>query len=108
MSAMLATWSYKERDTVVQRLDPRARVIFMITTSIATVLVWDLRLVLIPFVLTLAELFLARLSWRELRRFVLVAGAFISFLTLLTLLTGRGGAGIYTVEHAIWQGRLLG
>ncbi|HJZ46365.1 MAG TPA: energy-coupling factor transporter transmembrane component T [Roseiflexaceae bacterium] len=105
---MLATWSYKERDTVVQRLDPRARVIFMISTSIATVLVWDLRLVLIPFVLTLAELFLARLSWRELRRFVLVAGAFISFLTLLTLLTGRGGAGIYTVEHAIWQGRLLG
>src|SRR5258705_933043 len=105
---MLATWSYKERNTIIQRLDPRARVIFMIVTSIATVLVWDLRLVLIPFVLTLAELTLARLSWRELRRFVLVVSAFIGFLTLLTLLTGRGGAGMYTAEHVIWQSRFLG
>jgi energy-coupling factor transport system permease protein len=105
---MLATWSYKQRDTIVQRLDPRARVIFMIVSSIATVLIWDLRLVLIPFALTLAELILARLSWRELRRFVLVAGMFIGFLTLLTLLTGRGGAGMYTAEHVIWQPRFLG
>jgi energy-coupling factor transport system permease protein len=105
---MLATWSYKDRNSIVQQIDPRARVIFMITTSIATVLVWDVRLALIPFTLTIAELLLARLAWRELRRFVLVISAFISFLTLLTLLTGRGGAGAYTVEHVIWQGRLLG
>lgn len=105
---MLASWSYKDRDTIVQRIDPRARVIFMFVTSVAIVFVWDLRLVLIPFALTLAELILSRLSWRELRRFVLVASAFIGFLTLLTLLTGRGGAGIYTVEHVIWRARFLG
>jgi energy-coupling factor transport system permease protein len=105
---MIATWSYKERDTPIQRLDPRARVIFMITTSMATVLIWDMRLALVPFALTLAELWLARLTWRELRRFVLVVGSFIIFLTLLTLLTGRGGAGVYNVEHVIWQGRVLG
>jgi len=105
---MFATWSYKDRDTIIQRLDPRARVIFMIGTLFATVLLWDVRLVLIPFVLTLAELFLARLSWRELRRFVLFISAFITFLTFLTLLTGRGGVGVYTVEHIIWQARILG
>jgi energy-coupling factor transport system permease protein len=105
---MLATWSYKDRDTIIQRLDPRTRVIFMITTMFATVLVWDLRLVLIPFALTIAELVLARLSWRELRRFVLFVSMFITFITILTLLTGRGGTGIYTAEHVIWQGRLLG
>ena len=105
---MLATWSYKERDTIIQRLDPRSRVIFMIATLFATVLVWDLRLVLIPFVLTIAELILARLSWRELRRFVLFVSVFITFITVLTLLTGRGGTGVYTAEHVIWQGRLLG
>jgi energy-coupling factor transport system permease protein len=105
---MLATWSYKERDTIIQRLDPRSRVIFMIATLFATVPIWDLRLVLIPFVLTIAELILARLSWRELRRFVLFVSAFITFLTLLTLLTGRGGTGVYTAEHVIWQGHLLG
>jgi energy-coupling factor transport system permease protein len=105
---MLATWSYKDRDTVVQRLDPRARALFMIATSLATVLIWDLRLILIPFTLTIGELILARLTWRELRRFTLVISFFIIFLTLLTLLTGRGGAGVYSVEHPIWQGRVLG
>jgi len=105
---MLATWSYKDRDTAIQRLDPRARVIFMIATSIATALTWDLRLVLLPFALTIAELFLARLTWRELRRFTLVISAFIIFLTLLTLLTGRGGVGVYDAEHPIWQGRVFG
>ena len=105
---MLATWSYKERDTIIQRLDPRARVIFMIVITSATALVWDLRLLLIPFGLTIAELLLARLTWRELRRFVLVVSAFIGLLTFLTLLTGRGGAGIYTTEHIIWQGSFLG
>jgi energy-coupling factor transport system permease protein len=105
---MLATWSYKERDTIIQRLDPRSRVIFMIATLFATVPIWDLRLVLIPFALTIAELILARLTWRELRRFVLFVSAFVTFLTLLTLLTGRGGTGVYTAEHVIWQGHLLG
>lgn len=105
---MLATWSYKERDTIIQRLDPRTRVIFMIATMFATIPIWDLRLVLIPFVLTIAELLLARLSWRELRHFVLFVSAFVIFLTLLTMLTGRGGTGVYTTEHMIWQGRLLG
>ncbi len=105
---MLATWSYKERDTFIQRLDPRTRVIVMLALMFATVLVWDLRLALIPFVLTIAELLLARLFWRELRRFVIFVSVFITFITLLTLLTGRGGTGVYTTEHVIWQGRLLG
>ncbi|MDQ2997375.1 MAG: energy-coupling factor transporter transmembrane protein EcfT, partial [Chloroflexota bacterium] len=105
---MLATWSYKERDTFIQRLDPRSRVIFMIATMFATIPIWDLRLVLIPFALTIAELILARISWSELRRFVLFVSAFVTFLTLLTLLTGRGGTGVYTIEHVIWQRRVLG
>jgi energy-coupling factor transport system permease protein len=105
---MIATWSYKDRDTIIQRLDPRARFIFVGCASLATVLIWDLRLMLIPFGLALAQLFLARLTWRELRRFWLVVGFLIVFLTLLTLLTGRGGAGVYQVEHPIWRGHVLG
>jgi energy-coupling factor transport system permease protein len=105
---MIATWSYKDRDTVIQRLDPRARFIFVGCASMALVLIWDLRLTLIPFGLALAQLFLARLTWRELRRFWLVISFLILFLTLLTLLTGRGGTGVYLVEHPIWQGRVLG
>ncbi|HEX9439744.1 MAG TPA: energy-coupling factor transporter transmembrane component T [Roseiflexaceae bacterium] len=105
---MIATWSYKDRDTIIQRLDPRARVIFIGCATLAAVLVWDLRLLLIPFGLALVQLFLARLTWRELRRFALVIGFFIVFVTVLTLLTGRGGVGVYDIEHPIWQGRVLG
>src|SRR6266540_3353031 len=80
---MIATWSYKDRDTIIQRLDPRARVIFIGCATLAAVLVWDLRLLLIPFGLALVQL-------------------------LLTLLTCRGGVGVYDIEHPIWQGRVLG
>jgi energy-coupling factor transport system permease protein len=105
---MLASWSYKDRDTIIQRLDPRTRVIFLICATLATVLIWDLRLLLIPFGLALAQLVLARLTWRELRRFWIAISLFIVFTTVLTLLTGRGGVGVYEVEHPIWQGRLFG
>jgi energy-coupling factor transport system permease protein len=105
---MLATWSYKERPTFIQRLDPRARIIAMFTLSFATAMIWDLRLVLVPFAITLLALYLARLTWRESRRFIVFISFFIVFLTLLTLLTGRGGIEVINTEHPIWQGRLLG
>jgi energy-coupling factor transport system permease protein len=105
---MIATWSYKDRDTIVQRLDPRARVIFTGGILLATILLWDLRLLLVLFAIALAFLFSARLAWRELRRFCLLVGFFIVFLTLLTLLTGRGGAAIYDAEHPIARARLFG
>src|SRR5262245_6871168 len=103
---MIATWSYKERDTIIERLDPRARIIFTLCMLLATILLWDLRLLLVLFAIAVGQLLLARLTWRELRRFALVVGFFIVFLTLLTLLTGRGGASLYDVEHVIWQGQL--
>jgi energy-coupling factor transport system permease protein len=105
---MLATWSYKDRDSLVHRLDPRARIVFVVCALLATVLIWDLRLVLIPLALAVAQIVLARLTWRDLRRFFLVICFFIVFLTLLTLLTGRGGVSVYEVEHPIGQWRLFG
>ncbi len=105
---MLATWNYKDRDTIVQRRDPRARLIFVFCATIATVLLWDFRLVLVPAALAFTQLLLARLDWRDVRRFVIFIALFSLLLTVLTLLTGRGGVGVYTTEHMIWQGHVLG
>jgi energy-coupling factor transport system permease protein len=105
---MLATWSYKDLDTPIHRLDPRARIVFVVCVLLATVLIWDLRLLLIPLALALGQIFLARLTWRDLRRAVLLIGFLIVFLTLLTLLTGRGGVDVYDVEHPIGQWRVFG
>jgi energy-coupling factor transport system permease protein len=103
---MIATWSYKDRNTFIQRLDPRTRILGVLLLSLATVLVWDIRLLLIPLAIALLQLRLSRLTWRELRRFWLVISFLIVLLTTLTLLTGRGGIGVITHETIFWRGQL--
>ena len=43
---MLIAWRYRERDTIIQRLDPRARIIFMLTMLFSVIQFWDLRILL--------------------------------------------------------------
>jgi energy-coupling factor transport system permease protein len=93
---VLVAWKYRPRDTFVQRLDPRARLIYLacIILAISGSEVWDVRYVLPLFVLTVVFYFNARIEWRDVRR----AWAFILFLVLFIvglngLLSGRGGPG---------------
>jgi energy-coupling factor transport system permease protein len=105
---MLVTWRYRERDTIIQRLDPRTRIIFMLCAMFSIIQFWDLRFVLFFFVLAIIQLVLARLNWRETRRFWFVIVFIITILSLATALTGRGGINIYTETHPfpLWQGEL--
>jgi len=43
---MLIAWKYRERNTVIQRLDPRARLIFMLSVLVSVIQFWDLRIIL--------------------------------------------------------------
>jgi len=99
---MIVTWSYKERDTIIQRLDPRARLIFILCAIIAIIQVWDFRILVIWLGITMLGLFLARLTWRETRRFWLVVLPIITMLVVITALTGRGGEEAYRVTHPLW------
>ncbi|NUQ38402.1 MAG: energy-coupling factor transporter transmembrane protein EcfT [Caldilineales bacterium] len=101
---MLVNWNYKERDTIVQKLDPRARLIFILLAIVAIILTWDLRILLLWLVLALLSLRLAKLTWKEMRRFWLVVLPIITFLVILTALTGRGGEEAYSEQHPLWQG----
>jgi energy-coupling factor transport system permease protein len=105
---MLVTWRYRERDTIIQRFDPRTRIIFMLCAMFSIIQFWDLRFVLFFFVLAIIQLVLARLNWRETRRFWFVIVFIITILSLATALTGRGGINIYTETHPfpLWQGEL--
>jgi len=99
---MLITWKYRERDTIVQRLDPRARIIFMLGLLFSIIQFWDLRITLGFLGLALLQYFLARLTWRETRRAWLLISFIIVVMTVLTFLTGRGGAGTaYDQEHLL-------
>lgn len=99
---MLIAWRYRERDTIIQRLDPRARIIFMLAMLFSVIQFWDLRIMLLFLGVALLQFGLARLTWRETRRAWILISFIILFMTTLTFLTGRGGvAYAYHEEHLI-------
>jgi energy-coupling factor transport system permease protein len=99
---MLIAWRYRERNTIIQRLDPRARIIFMLAFLFSIIQFWDVRILLLFLGVAALEYGLARLTWRETRRVWILIGFIILFMTTLTFLTGRGGvAYAYHTEHLI-------
>ncbi|MCX8068502.1 MAG: energy-coupling factor transporter transmembrane protein EcfT [Anaerolineae bacterium] len=105
---MLVSWRYRERDTLIQKLDPRARWIFLLAVLFAVIQFWDLRFLLFFFGLSLAYYALCRLTWQETRRiwtFVLVLVVVI--IGINTILTGRGGPTevLRGMGHVLWESR---
>lgn len=111
---MLVNWAYVERDTIIHRLDPRARIIFMICALIAVGFIpgsgqgvgyWDARFIAVFLILSFGQIFLARLTWRQTRRFWIVITLVAVVMSLVTLLTGRGAEGVYerAAEHILWS-----
>jgi energy-coupling factor transport system permease protein len=99
---MLIAWRYRERDTIIQRLDPRARIILMLAMLFSIIQFWDLRIMLLFLGVAALQFGLARLTWRETRRVWILISFIIFIMTTLTFLTGRGGvATAYTEEQLI-------
>ncbi|GAB4532261.1 MAG: energy-coupling factor transporter transmembrane component T [Anaerolineae bacterium] len=99
---MLIAWRYRERDTIIQRLDPRARIIWTLAFLFSIIQFWDLRVMLLFLGVAALQFRLARLTWRETRRVWILVSIIILFMTTLTFLTGRGGvATAYYEEHLI-------
>lgn len=103
---MLVSWRYKERDTAYQRLDPRTRIVFAFVLSlILTIMqIWDLRLILPFTAVAIVQFASARLTLRETRFFWTIMLVVSGSLTILTLLTGQGGWGVFGDVHVLWVG----
>lgn len=91
---MLVSWKYRPRDTFYQRLDPRARLMFLffILFGLTIPSIWDIRLLIPVFAITLILYFMARIEWQDIKR----AWIFIIFLVVFIVgingvLSGRGG-----------------
>jgi len=69
--------------------------------SISTLQFWDFRYLLVFFVIALVCLIASRIQLKEMRRALIFIGAFVTFYSLLTFLTGRGGMEVYAEEHVI-------
>ena len=91
---MLVSWKYRPRNTIIQRLDPRARLIFLacVILGITVPSIWDFRVIFPLFLLTLALYLLARIEWKDVRRTWLFIFVLIFFIVgLNAILSGRGG-----------------
>lgn len=91
---MLVSWKYRPRNTFIQRLDPRARLVFLffILFGVTVPSIWDIRLLLPVFAITLILYFLAQIEFQDIKR----AWIFIIFLVVFIVgingvLSGRGG-----------------
>jgi energy-coupling factor transport system permease protein len=91
---MLVSWKYRPRNTIIQRLDPRSRLIFLacVIFGITIPNIWDFRLIFPLFLVTLGTYLLARIEWKDVRRTWLFIFILIFFIVGLNgLLSGRGG-----------------
>jgi len=106
---MLVAWKYKERDTLIQRLDPRARWIFLLSVLFSVIQFWDIRFLLFFLAISLTHFFMCKLTWKETRHiltfvFILV----VVIIGISTVLTGRGGSGevlklLRETKNIIWE-----
>ena len=98
---MLVTWRYRDRNSIVQKFDPRAWLIFYVCFLVSTLMFWDLRYLAFFLVLALLSLYFSRIQFREMYRALIFILGFVTFFAFLTFLTGRGGMEVYTEEHTI-------
>ena len=108
---MLVTWKYRPRNTFIQRLDPRTRFIFLFSMIMALTLpeIWDYRIILPLFFVSLTLYFLARIEWKDVRRTWMFIFVLLFFIVGLNgMLSGRGGPSSVTdlpspvVFHVAW------
>lgn len=113
---MLVNWAYVPRKNIIQSLDPRARILFMVCCLLALgfvpqlapsqgVGVWDMRLILFFLIISVLQIVLAQLRWKQIRRFWIVITVVALMLSIITLLTGRGALEVYDTasEHPLWS-----
>lgn len=102
---MLVSFSYRPRNSLIERIDPRARWIFSVLVLFAITLFWDIRFLLFFFALVMGQYALTRLTWKETRR----AWSFVFFImtTMIvvnTLITSAGTIGeVISGGHVVWE-----
>ena len=91
---MLVSWKYRPRNTFIQRLDPRSRLIFLALMILGITIpnIWDFRIIFPLFLTTVTLYLMARIEWKDVRRTWIFIFILIFFIVGLNgALSGRGG-----------------
>jgi energy-coupling factor transport system permease protein len=91
---VLASFSYRPRNSLVETFDPRARWVFSILALSSIILFWDIRFLLFFFLLSLVQFHYSNLTWKETRKAWLLILVLTTTMVLFnTILTGAGTVG---------------
>jgi len=91
---MLVSLNYRQRNSLIEAFDPRARWLYALALLFTVVLFWDVRFLLFFFLLSIAQYKVARLTWRETRRaWILITIIVTSMVVLNTIITSAGTIG---------------
>ncbi len=89
---MLVTWKYKDRNSQIDKLDPRARWIASFLVLFAITMFWDIRFLAFFLVLAMTQYALTKLTWKETKRvWMFICIMVFGIVAINTLFTGRGG-----------------
>jgi energy-coupling factor transport system permease protein len=92
---MLVTWQYKKRNSLMEKIDPRARWIFSLLMLFSITLFWDLRFLLFFFILAFAWYATARVPFADTRKaWTLVTFLLFMTISINTIITGGGASGV--------------
>lgn len=101
---MLVAWRYRIRNSVLEKIDPRARWLVSFMILVAITQFWDIRFLLFFFALVMLQYALSRLTWKETYRPWLFILFFIVIIVgINTLISGRAGPiSVLQGTHTFW------
>lgn len=102
---MLVSLSYRPHQSLIDKLDPRARWIFSLLMLFTITLFWDFRFLAFFFLIAMGQFLLTKLSWAETRRAWLAIFAILMMMIIVnTLITSSGTIrGVITGGTPLWQ-----
>ncbi len=92
---MLVTWNFRYRDSLIDRIDPRARFIFSFAVLLAATSTWNSLLLAIVFIISVLWYSSAKLSWEDTKRgWLMISILLFTMIVVNTIITGGGAGGV--------------
>ena len=92
---MLVTWNYRYRNSLIDRIDPRARFIFSFAVLLAATSTWNPLLLAIIFLISISWYASAKLSWQDTKRgWLMISILLFTMIVVNTIITGGGAGGV--------------
>ncbi len=92
---MLVAWNYRYRNSLIDRVDPRARFIFSFAVLLAATATWNPLLLAIIFLVAISWYSSAKLSWQDTKRgWLMISILLFTMIVVNTIITGGGAGGV--------------